>query len=91
MGASVSIDKQKESGKQGSNSIDMLNGPLRGKIVLFAIPLALASILQQLFNSTDAMFAGRFVGSTALAAIGGVTPVISLLIGLFLGFPWAPT
>lgn len=68
-----------------ANSIDMLHGPLLGKIVAFSIPLALASILQQLFNSTDAMFAGQFVGSTALAAIGGVMPVISLLIGLFLG------
>lgn len=71
--------------RRDSNSIDMLHGPLLGKIVTFAIPLALASILQQFFSSTDAMFAGRFVGSTALAAIGGVAPVIALLVGLFLG------
>lgn len=67
------------------NSIDMLHGPLPGKIILFAIPLALSSILQQLFNSADAIVAGRFIGSTALAAIGGVSPVITLLIGLFVG------
>lgn len=71
--------------RHDSNSIDMLHGPLLGKIITFAIPLALASILQQFFSSTDAMFAGRFVGSTALAAIGGVAPVIALLVGLFLG------
>lgn len=71
--------------RRDSNSIDMLHGPLLGKIITFAIPLALASILQQFFSSTDAMFAGRFVGSTALAAIGGVAPVIALLVGLFLG------
>ena len=44
------------------NSIDMLHGPLPGKIILFAIPLALSSILQQLFNSADAIVAGRFIG-----------------------------
>lgn len=63
----------------------MLHGPLLGKIIVFAVPLALSSILQQLFNSADAVFAGRFVGNTALAAVGGVAPVISLLIGLFVG------
>ena len=34
-----------------SNQIDMLNGPLMGKLVRFAIPFAASSILQQLFNS----------------------------------------
>ena len=37
-----------------NKKIDMLNGPLVGKIVIFALPLALSSILQQLFNSDDA-------------------------------------
>ena len=70
---------------KGSNSIDMLNGPLPGKIVLFAIPLALSSILQQLFNSADAIFAGRMIGSEALAAVGGVAPIISLFVTLMVG------
>lgn len=68
-----------------SNSIDMLHGPLLGKIILFSVPLALSSIISQLFNSADAVVAGRFIGSEALAAVGGVAPVISLLIGLFVG------
>lgn len=68
-----------------ANTIDMLNGPLAMKIVQFAIPLALAGVLQQLFNSADAAVAGRFVGSEALAAIGGTTPVVMLLISLFTG------
>lgn len=70
---------------KGSNSIDMLNGPLPGKIVLFAIPLALSSILQQLFNSADAIFAGRMISSEALAAVGGVAPIISLFVTLMVG------
>lgn len=68
-----------------ATTIDMLNGPLGVKIVQFAIPLALASLFQQLFNSADAAFAGQFVGASALAAIGGLGPVIALFVGLFLG------
>lgn len=63
----------------------MLNGPLAGKIVLFAIPLALSSILQQLFNSADSVFAGQYLGSAALAAVGGVAPIISLFVATFTG------
>ena len=36
-----------------NKKIDMLNGPLVGKIVIFALPLALSSILQQLFNASQ--------------------------------------
>ncbi|MDO4399773.1 MAG: MATE family efflux transporter [Coriobacteriia bacterium] len=68
-----------------SNTIDMLNGPLALKLVQFAIPIAIAGVLQQLFNSADAAVAGRFVGPEALAAIGGTTPVVMLLISLFTG------
>ena len=55
----------------------MLNGPLALNIIRFAIPFAIASILQQLFNSTDAAVAGQFVSSGALAAISGTTPVVT--------------
>lgn len=67
------------------SGMDMLHGPLKGKIVLFAIPLALSSILQQLFNSADAIVAGRYLGADELAAIGGIAPIITLFIGLFVG------
>lgn len=67
------------------NGIDMLHGPLPLKIILFAIPLALSSILQQLFNSADAVIAGQYIGSSALAAVGGVAPIISLFIATFIG------
>lgn len=68
-----------------SNQIDMLHGPLWGKIMLFAIPLAASSILQLLFNSADIAVVGHFVGSEALAAVGGNTPVINMMINLFVG------
>ena len=74
-----------EARAKKSNSIDMLHGPLASKIILFSIPLAITSILQQLLNSTDAMFAGQWLGSNALAAVGGVAPIISLFVALFVG------
>lgn len=63
----------------------MLQGPLLGKILLFALPLAASSILQQLFNSADVAVAGRFAGYQAQAAVGVNGPVINLLINLFVG------
>ena len=63
----------------------MLNGPLLKKILLFSLPLAASSVLQQLFNSIDVAVVGRFVGREALAAVGANSPVISLLINLFVG------
>ena len=67
------------------NEIDMLHGPLFIKIVMFTLPLAASSILQQLFNSVDVAVVGHFASSQALAAVGSNSPVISLLINLFLG------
>ena len=70
---------------KAKNQIDMLNGPLLKKILIFSLPLAASSVLQQLFNSVDVAGVGRFVGSEALAAVGANSPVISLLINLFVG------
>ncbi len=68
-----------------SNQIDMLNGPLFRKILIFALPMAASSFLQELFNSVDVAVVGHFVGSEALAAVGSNAPVIGLLINLFVG------
>ena len=45
------------------DQVDMLHGPLLGKLVLFALPLALSSILQQLFNAVDIAVLGQFATS----------------------------
>lgn len=63
----------------------MLEGSLWDKILLFALPLAASSILQQLFNAMDVAVVGRFAGSEALAAVGANGPVINLIVGLFVG------
>ena len=50
--------------------MDMLNGSLTDKILIFAIPIALSSILQQMFNAVDVAVVGRFASSTQQAAVG---------------------
>ena len=67
-------------------SIDMLNGPMAGKLLIFALPLMLSSLLQLLFNAADIVVVGRYVGKEALAAVGSTTSLINLLVNLFTGF-----
>lgn len=67
------------------NSVDMLHGPLLGKILTYAIPFAFSSILEQLFITIDVAVVGRFASSEALAAVGANTFLINLFINLFVG------
>lgn len=71
--------------QKNKNTMDMTHGPLWNKILLFALPLAASSILQQLFNSVDTAVVGRFASSQALAAVGSNSSLISLMINLFIG------
>jgi putative MATE family efflux protein len=72
------------SGK-GKYEIDMCNGPLFGKILLFYVPLMLSGILQLLFNAADIVVVGRFAGSESLAAVGSTSSLINLLVNIFIG------
>lgn len=77
--------------KSNSKEIDMLHGPLLKKILVFALPLALSSMMQQLFNSIDVAVVGHFASREALAAVGSNGPVINLLINLFIGVSMGAT
>ena len=65
--------------------MDMLQGPLLKKVLLFALPLALSGILQQLFNSADVAVIGWFEDSNAQAAVNSNGSLINLFINLFTG------
>lgn len=67
------------------NKIDMLSGSLWDKVLLFALPVAFSSIIQQLFNAADIAVVGRFAGTAAMAAVGSNSAMISLIVGLFVG------
>lgn len=67
------------------NQVDMIHGSLGGKIIKYTIPLAVTGILQQLFNAADIAVVGRYAGKEAMAAVGSNSPVIGLLVNLFVG------
>lgn len=71
--------------KETAQSMDMLNGPLAGKIIRFALPIMLSGILQLLFNAADIVVVGRFAGSNALAAVGSNGSLINLIVNLLVG------
>lgn len=68
-----------------SYQVDMCNGPIFKKLIIFAIPLILSGCLQLLFNAADIIVVGRFTGSEALAAVGSTSALINLLVNLFIG------
>ena len=65
--------------------LDMLNGPVMPKLLTFAVPLILSSVLQLTFNAADVIVVGKFEGDAALAAVGAPGALINLLVNLFLG------
>ena len=71
--------------KKKKYEIDMCNGPILKKMLLFALPLMLSSILQLLFNAADIVVVGRFAGDDSLAAVGSTSSLINLLTNLFIG------
>ena len=63
---------------------DLTEGSIWKKLLLFFLPIAMGTLFQQLYNTVDAVVVGRFVGTEALAAVGGSTAqVIALFIGFF--------
>lgn len=70
-------------------SIDMLNGSIWNKLPIFALPIAATAILEQLFNASDIAVVGNFAAeaqrTAAVAAVGANSPVIGLLVNLFVG------
>ncbi len=77
--------KRKHGNRPRSHEIDMVHGPLFGKLLLFALPLMLSGILQLLFNAADIIVVGKFAGDESLAAVGSTGSLINLLTNLFIG------
>ena len=68
--------------------LDMLNGPIWNKLPRYALPVAATGILGQLFNAADIAVVGNFTGNmrtAAVAAVGANSPIISLILNLFIG------
>ena len=68
-----------------NKKINMLEGSLWDKMIVFALPLAFTGMLQQLYNAADVAVLGRFVSDVAVAAVGNNVPVIGLIISFCMG------
>ena len=71
--------------KLNTRDIDMLHGSLWDKIILFALPLALTGVLQQLLNAADVFTLGTLVGKNAMAAVGNNISMVGLIVSLMMG------
>ena len=71
--------------KNNKFEIDMCNGSIMDKLISFALPLMISSILQLMFNAVDIIVIGRFSGSQSLAAVGSTTALIAVFTNLFIG------
>ena len=66
------------------NGLDMTEGPVFRKILVFALPLILSGLLQCLYNAADVIVVGQFAGQGPLAAVGATGSLINLVVNLFI-------
>lgn len=64
--------------------VDFINGNIFSSLVLFAVPIFISNIFQQLYNTADVMVVGNVLGDTSLAAVGSTTAIYDLLLGVCL-------
>lgn len=69
-----------------SKENQIIHGVIWKQLLLFFFPIVLGTFFQQIYNTADAIVVGRFVGTEALAAVGGSTSqIINLIVGFFVG------
>ena len=67
---------------------DLTRGPVMRSMLWFALPMILGNLLQQCYNIADTLIVGRFLGKTALAAVGSSFSLMTFLTSI-LGCAWA--
>ena len=68
-----------------TKKIDMTKGSIMQNVILFAIPIVLGNILQQLYTTVDTLIVGHYCGDKALAAVGTSSQPVEVLLCVFLG------
>ena len=68
-----------------NTNVDLIHGPIFKSLIMFAFPLLISNIFQQLYNTVDTMIVGNYLGDVSLAAIGSCTSIYDLLVGFALG------
>ena len=64
---------------------DMTQGAPWKRILEFALPMLIGNFAQQLYNTADSIIVGIYVGDNALAAVGSASPILNLLLAIFVG------
>lgn len=67
------------------NKNDLSEGSIRKKMLLFAIPIFVGQVFQQLYNTIDSLIVGRYLGNKALAAVSSSGSLIFMMVGFFNG------
>lgn len=71
--------------RKESTAVNLTEGPIVKKILLFAIPLFVGQLLQQFYNMVDAWVIGNFADNNAFAAVSSAGSMTFLIVGLFNG------
>ena len=70
--------------KNAREKTNLTEGSVWKKLLVFFLPIAAGTIIQQLYNAVDGLIVGRFVGTNALASVGGSSAqIINVLVGFF--------
>ena len=64
---------------------DMSQGAPWRRILEFSLPMLIGNLAQQMYNTADSVIVGIYVGDNALAAVGSASPILNLLLALFVG------
>ena len=64
---------------------DMSRGAPWRRILEFSLPMLIGNLAQQMYNTADSVIVGIYVGDNALAAVGSASPILNLLLALFVG------
>ena len=81
------MSSPKNSGRLKSlfSAQDMAVGPPWRRILEFSLPMLIGNLAQQMYNTADSVIVGIYVGDNALAAVGSASPILNLLLALFVG------
>lgn len=78
-------DKGEKAARNASGGLDLTQGPIVRSVLLFTLPLLASSIIQQLYNTVDMLYAGNVLGPEGIAALGMSTLLVTCLVCFFNG------
>ena len=78
-------EQERKSHMKAAKKVDMTQGSIMKRVLLFALPICVGNVLQQLYGTVDTLVIGNFCGSVSLAAVGTSSQPVEILLCVFLG------